>query len=616
MNAIFKQEVRSEMDELRSMITALKQESNTGSLSAPSLPSATTPSQVTGTYQGHVNSNLQIPIVSQSSSSDPQNQMMLLFAESFSKFSSVMTNNQETLAKLSSALTDKSDSKADWPKFSGDQKKFRAWYLAVMAQISLPPWAELYNSTTNNIVSVTTNSTLNGKLYSKLLLSLEGNALKNVVSRKHLQANGLALLQELVQTYRPKNVPEIIAFKTSEFWGNTKRFPSESIDEYYNRFHELLDEIEDSDEPISTKSAIHHFIFTLGSEFETIQNDFRLDNLPAKWTTEDWPTILILCRDYYNSVKPHGLTTERDSTSASFDREAHQKKIRQWFMNPTKFSKELTREQLKYPDKCLYHLSKSHVTDDCHVRKECARLCGGGSSNQNGSSNSSGQLRHLTEEIEEEVVELDDSADCIDNDTNEEDLIYFVRVSNHYLCLVKNSLIPSHPRHPMKFPIIADSGATHHMFKERDFFDHLTPSSGSVTLGDGKTSLLIKGVGTVRCRIGDHVLILPNVRYIPTLGESIYSLFLHIQQPGHSLHSSYNDGLMIKFPTFTTKAIIGHSEIYLDAVPLSEPNIVTTTASSIPSTIPECCCHITDISSSVTMKQHESDNPANLINDL
>ena len=72
---------------------------------------------------------------------------------------------------------------------------------------------------------------------------------------------------------------------------------------------------------------------------------------------------------------------------------------------------------------------------------------------------------------------------------------------------------------------------------------------------------------------------------------------------------------MIKFPTFTTKAIVGHSDIYLDAVPLSEPNIVTSTASSIPSTIPECCCHITDISSSVTMKQHESDNPANLIND-
>jgi len=62
-----------------------------------------------------------------------------------------------------------------------------------------------------------------------------------------------------------------------------KRFPTESVDEYYNRFHDVLDELEDADEPISVKSAIRHFIFTLGPEFETIQNNFHLDNLPSKW---------------------------------------------------------------------------------------------------------------------------------------------------------------------------------------------------------------------------------------------------------------------------------------------------------------------------------------------
>jgi len=122
-----------------------------------------------------------------------------------------------------------------------------------MAQLSLPPWVELYyDATTNDIVDTTSNSNLNGKLYSKLLLALDGNALKNIVSRKHLRANGLLLLRELVQTYRPRNVPEVIAFKTSEFWGNTKRYPTESIDDYYNRFHELLDDLVDAEEPIST----------------------------------------------------------------------------------------------------------------------------------------------------------------------------------------------------------------------------------------------------------------------------------------------------------------------------------------------------------------------------
>jgi hypothetical protein len=45
----------------------------------------------------------------------------------------------------------------------------------------------------------------------------------------------------MVQTYQPKNVPEVIAAKTGEFWSKTK------IDDYYNHFHELLDE------PISMK---------------------------------------------------------------------------------------------------------------------------------------------------------------------------------------------------------------------------------------------------------------------------------------------------------------------------------------------------------------------------
>jgi hypothetical protein len=107
-----------------------------------------------------------------------------------------------------------------------------------------------------------------------------------------------------VQTYCLKNVPEVITAKTGQFWGQTKRLSNESIDSYYNRFHELLQELLDGEEIISTKSAIRHFLFTLGPEFETIQNNFHIGNLPTDWNTTDWPTILILCRDYYNLVKP------------------------------------------------------------------------------------------------------------------------------------------------------------------------------------------------------------------------------------------------------------------------------------------------------------------------
>jgi len=54
---------------------------------------------------------------------------------------------------------------------------------------------------------------------------------------------------------------------------------------------------------------------------------------------------------------------------------------------------------------------------------------------------------------------------------------------------------------------------------------------------------------------------------VPDLSESIYSLFCHIQSPGHSVYSSFEEGLYIVFPQFKVQAILGESDIYLDMVP-------------------------------------------------
>ena len=170
-------------------------------------------------------SSLSVPTIG---TSDFQSQMLLLLNDTFAKLSTV------------------SESKSEWPKFSREPTKFREWYLAIMAQLSLPPWQSLYDPIKNDIVTSTTNTQLNGKLYAKLLVSLEGQALKNMISRKHLRANGIFLLQELHHMYRPKNVPEVIAAKTAEFWSKMRRSPSESVDQYYNWFHELLDELNDT----------------------------------------------------------------------------------------------------------------------------------------------------------------------------------------------------------------------------------------------------------------------------------------------------------------------------------------------------------------------------------
>jgi hypothetical protein len=46
-----------------------------------------------------------------------------------------------------------------------------------MAQLSLLPWQELYNSTTNDIIPSTSDASLNGRLYVELLFSLEEQTL-------------------------------------------------------------------------------------------------------------------------------------------------------------------------------------------------------------------------------------------------------------------------------------------------------------------------------------------------------------------------------------------------------------------------------------------------------
>jgi hypothetical protein len=172
---------------------------------------------------------------------------------------------------------------------------------------------------------------LNEKLYAKLLISLEGQVLQDVVTRSHLCANGVLLLQELVQTYRPKHVPEALAAKAGEFWSQMKCLPSESVDSYYNRFQELLEDLSHADDKISTKSAMRHFIFTLGPEFEPIQNGYRIGSLPTDWQATHWPTLLILCRNFYHSVNPKGPSTSGNNGTnvlSTVDRNTQHKKVK------------------------------------------------------------------------------------------------------------------------------------------------------------------------------------------------------------------------------------------------------------------------------------------------
>jgi hypothetical protein len=253
------------------------------------------------------------------------------------------------------------------------------------------------------------------------------------------------------------------------------------------------------------------------------------------------------------------------------------------------------------------------------VKKECDKLLlaqKSSGSNQNNSQSVCGQLRHITEEsLQEDVPEDSDDVSNEDfhNDTNDAVLNYFSCVTKHYLQLVKSTpdLIT---RHSMAFPIIADSGANFHMFHDRTFFTSLTPTTGKVILGDGKTMLNIHGIGTIPMKIDDHILTIDNVRCVPDLSESIYSLFLHVRTPHHGLQSSFEHGSYILFPEFQTKAVLVSDDIYLDAVPVNynSQSIPSMSGSGVLSDV-TTCKHLTQPSFPITIDSKKEDN---LLRDL
>jgi len=58
----------------------------------------------------------------------------------------------------------------------------------------------------------------------------------------------------------------------------------------------------------------------------------------------------VLCRNFYNSVNPRGPTTTEKRDRDPFlefglDRSSHHKKVRNWFMKPTKYKTEIASEQ-------------------------------------------------------------------------------------------------------------------------------------------------------------------------------------------------------------------------------------------------------------------------------
>jgi len=149
------------------------------------------------------------------------------------------------------------------PKFSEKVKKFCPWHLLIMAQPYLPPWQELYDITSNDVVDTTSNTTLNGKLHAKLLcLFWRTSLVEYTVSRKDLRQWFITFTgitpsiqtEECNWSHCGQNIWMVVSDKMSSQWVYWS---------YCNYFHELLDDLYETEELISMMSSIHCFIFIL-----------------------------------------------------------------------------------------------------------------------------------------------------------------------------------------------------------------------------------------------------------------------------------------------------------------------------------------------------------------
>jgi hypothetical protein len=135
-NETFRQAVTADVQRLSSMTNTLPPVSVVPSTipisGSMSLPALIIPS-----------SGASSVVPSSTSPQDFQQQKLSMLNDTFSKLTTVMTESKS------------SDSKADWPKFNGDTKKFKHWHLAIIAQLSLAPWKELYDPTTNTLLKTT-----------------------------------------------------------------------------------------------------------------------------------------------------------------------------------------------------------------------------------------------------------------------------------------------------------------------------------------------------------------------------------------------------------------------------------------------------------------------------
>ena len=120
---------------------------------------------------------------------------------------------------------------------------------------------------------------------------------------------------------------------------------------------------------------------------------------------------------------------------------------------------------------------------------------------------------------------------------------YFIGSSSH---IATSSLATS-----LSSVVVADSGATDHMWPDYSVFTSYKPlTSKHVTLADNNRAP-VAGIGSVKILLDGHVIGIRNILHVPSLRVPLYSLRAHRAMTGCGFIGN-NEVFHVYFPTFVT----------------------------------------------------------------
>lgn len=125
---------------------------------------------------------------------------------------------------------------------------------------------------------------------------------------------------------------------------------------------------------------------------------------------------------------------------------------------------------------------------------------------------------------------------------------------------------------------VVDSGASAHMCSQRNWFEELKPSSGTVSCADKSSQLEVSGIGTVRGTLENkQEIILKDVLYIPELNGNLMSV-KQIQNAGFSVTFKNDEAVVKKGSTnFVLCKLSSKGQYICDLLPIVSNSLLAET---------------------------------------